>query len=390
MKSFVTASLLALAFLCAGCAEENPSEPIADNPLVAPSNPVPADGATRVSNDADLSWYIPASFAGTVTYDVYFGNTNPPTQQYSSNQATASESVASLLDSATYYWRVVVRRSANDTVAGPVWRFTTRPAGILLNDMVTVTGGSFPMGSNANVYEQPIHTVTLSSYQLERYEVTYDRWTSVRTWGLAHGYSDLPAGTSGYGGTATHPVTNVNWYDVIKWCNARSEMEGLAPVYHTNAERSIVYRSGNVDIPHEGVKGNANGYRLATEAEWEFAARGGNSTHSYQYAGSDSLSRIAWYTSNSQNVTHAVGSLAPNELGLYDMSGNAWEWCWDWYGAYGSASLSNPLGTSSGTSRILRGGSFIDAATDCRVSVRSVHVPTARYFTRGVRCAMNQ
>lgn len=128
-------------------------------------------------------------------------------------------------------------------------------------------------------------------------------------------------------------------------------------------------------------------YRLPTEAEWEFAARGGTRSQGYKYCGSNSLASVAWYRDNSSG-THRVGSLSPNELGLYDMSGNVWEWCADWFGSYSSNDQTNPTGPTSGSYRVARGGSWNDAAWYCRVSDRNYREPSNRYGGLGLRLAL--
>ena len=126
-------------------------------------------------------------------------------------------------------------------------------------------------------------------------------------------------------------------------------------------------------------------FRLPTEAEWEYAARGGNKSKGYKYSGSNTLDNVAWYTNNSSSKTHPVGQKQPNELGLYDMSGNVWEWCQDWYGSYSSSSQTNPTGPSSGSYRVLRGGSWYHFARICRVSYRLNSDPDDRYNLNGFR-----
>ena len=126
-------------------------------------------------------------------------------------------------------------------------------------------------------------------------------------------------------------------------------------------------------------------YRLPTEAEWEYAARGGKKSKGYKYSGSNFIEQVAWYKENSNNATHPVGSKQPNELGIYDMSGNVWEWCYDWYGAYDSGSQTNPVGPGSGSVRVIRGGSWNSIAAYIRVSGRSGNTPSYRNSILGFR-----
>jgi formylglycine-generating enzyme len=257
--------------------------------------------------------------------------------------------------------------------------------------MVRAGGGTFQMGSAfGSTDEQPAHSVMLSSFYIDRYEITYEKWTSVRTWALTHGYTDLVTGQNGSSGSGTNnPVTNVNWYDILKWCNARSEMDGLAPMYYTGNTFVTVYRTGDLAVTSDAVKWSANGYRLPTEAEWEFAARGGTTTHNYSYSGSNILDDVGWYSTNAANATHTVGGKLANELGIYDLSGNVEERCWDWYGAYAGGAQTDPTGASTGSYRVLRGGSFndlTDPGFDCRVSYRDNSGPGVRVNNFGFRC----
>ena len=258
---------------------------------------------------------------------------------------------------------------------------------------VQVLGGTYQMGStNGNdVFAAPPHSVTLGSFSMETTEVTYARWREVYTWSLAHGYTDLPSGQNGYNPNgSSNPVTNVSWYDIVKWCNARSEMEGATPVYYTSNTLSTIYKTGQLDLAPGAVNWTANGYRLPTEAEWEFAARGGTMSRGYTYSGSNNIDSVAWYAGHAQNSTHAVATKGANELGIYDMSGNVWEWCWDWHGAYSSSGQTDPRGPSSGSYRVLRGGTFNYDAHTCRVADRFYYdVPNARYNTAGFRCVHN-
>ena len=268
---------------------------------------------------------------------------------------------------------------------------------IPLQEIVQVAGGTFQMGSNdPNDYlASPPHSVSLGSYYIDKYEVTYEKWTEVRNWALTHGYAsaDIAVGVNGYSPVGTNnPVGDVNWYDILKWCNARSEKDSLTPVYYTRGAKDTVYRTGELDLAADAVKWTANGYRLPTEAEWEFAARGGNQTHGYMYSGSNTLGDVAWYYTNSGNTTHQVGIKSANELGIYDMSGNASERCWDWCNTYDASPQIDPKGPTSGYAyRVVRGGSFASAGPNddnCRVAYRTNAVPAGgRYDNYGFRCA---
>jgi formylglycine-generating enzyme required for sulfatase activity len=258
--------------------------------------------------------------------------------------------------------------------------------------MVAVTGGTFQMGSTAgDSTERPVHSVSVGSFNMDKYEVTYELWTAVRTWALTHGYTDLPTGRNGDNPLGTNnPVSEVSWYDIVKWCNARSEMDGATPAYYTDANQTSVYRTANLNLVNGAVKLTANGYRLPTEAEWDFAARGGTLTHGYEYSGGNDVNAVAWYIANSGVSTHPVGGLVANELGLFDMSGNIWEWVWDWSGTYPSTTSPNPLGPTSGVYRVLRGGGFVHNALECRVANRMDLNPSYRFSNGGgFRCVQD-
>jgi formylglycine-generating enzyme required for sulfatase activity len=181
-------------------------------------------------------------------------------------------------------------------------------------------------------------------------------------------------------------VTEVSWYDILKWCNARSEKDGLTAVYFTGNTLDTVYRAGQLDLAANAVRWTASGYRLPTEAEWEFAARGGTKSQGYTYSGSNTIDAVAWYYSNSGFNTHPVGTKGANELGLYDMNGNVTEWCWDWYSNYDASSQTDPKGPISGQQRVLRGGLFLTLVSDCRVTGRDANAPSGRSNYYGFRC----
>ena len=195
--------------------------------------------------------------------------------------------------------------------------------------MVYVSGGSFMMGSDdsdADSDECPVHRVTLSSYRIGKYEVTQELWEAVM--------GNNPSRFKG----SRKPV-QVSWNDCQEFIRKLNSLTGQT-------------------------------FMLPTEAQWEFAARGGNSSNGYKYSGSNYIDSVAWHGGNSGISTHNVGTKSPNELGIYDMSGNVFEWCSDWYGSYGSGSLVDPEGPSSGYSRVLRGGCWLLSAEYCRVSRR--------------------
>ena len=217
-------------------------------------------------------------------------------------------------------------------------------------DMVYVKGGTFTMGataeqgSDAYSNEKPTHSVTLSDYYIGKYEVTQAQWRAV-----------MGSNPSKWKGDNL-PVENVSWNDIQKFIKKLNAQTGKK-------------------------------FRLPTEAEWEYAARGGNQSKGYKYSGSNSISEVAWYDGNSGDKTHPVGQKSPNELGIYDMSGNVWEWCQDWYSssAYSSSSQTNPTGPNSGSHRVLRGGSWDNAASRSRVSDRGNNSPDDRFNRGGFR-----
>lgn len=228
-------------------------------------------------------------------------------------------------------------------------------------EMISIEGGTFRMGSNDRANEQPEHEVTIGSFIMGKYEVTQELWERV-----------MGSNPSNFKG-AKRPVERVSWYDVTEFCNKLSEKEGLQKAYSGSG-------SGiTCDF-------NSNGYRLPTEAEWEFASRAGNQGMGNKYSGSDNMEEVGWYTNNSGNTTHDVGTKQPNELGINDMSGNVWEWCWDWKGDYKSGSQTDPRGANSDSSlRVLRGGSWNNNAQYCRVANRIGYGSDYRSFGSGFR-----
>lgn len=199
----------------------------------------------------------------------------------------------------------------------------------LNHEMIFVEGGTFKMGSKSGEDdEKPVHSVTLSAFNIGKYEVTQAQWAAVMRSNPSH-FKDCEE----------CPVENVSWNDVQEY------------IQKLNAQT--------------GKK-----YRLPTESEWEYAAKGGKSSIGFTYSGSNEMNAVVWNTENCGGKTHKVGGKQANELGIYDMTGNVWEWCSDWYGPYSSYDETNPPGASSGKSRVLRGGSWDDSGNYCRTSIR--------------------
>lgn len=307
------------------------------------------------------------------------------------------------IDSAATAWQAIANTQDIRTILDFLTQYpeaSTKPQALermealalatLARDMVTVAGGTFDMGctkeqgNDCSSDEEPVHAVTLSSYGISRYEVTNSLFAAFLN---SYGSDTLKAGPNAgekliyeyeWGvqlnkgiwmpaeGYAQHPVVYVTWYGAntfAAWANAKSGID----------------------------------YHLPTEAQWEFAARGGNQTRGYKFSGSDDLGDVAWSDENSYDLgsdhpdygTHPVGLKNANELGLRDMSGNVWEWCSDWYGSYTRGNQVDPRGPEDGSSRVLRGGSWDFNTSDCRVSDRDRDDPGFRNYFIGFRLAQD-
>lgn len=263
----------------------------------------------------------------------------------------------------------------------------TAPA-VVPAGMVFVAGGRFHMGDafgEGAADERPVRECVVASFFMDRTEVSLALWNRVSTWSDVRGYDLVFAGATGV--ASNHPVHYVSWYDCVKWCNARSELEGLTPCYTVGGE---TYKVGE----GEPVSNHAaDGYRLPSEMEWEYAARGGTTGRRFPWDGADDIEHERAnfragespdhvggtpqgyhprYNDGTMPYTSPVGAFAPNGYGLHDMAGNVWEWCWDWYdsGAYAVAEARS-WGPPTGKTRVLRGGSWYDPAFKCRVTSRN-------------------
>lgn len=218
--------------------------------------------------------------------------------------------------------------------------------------MIRVEGGEFMMGATAEQgddaydWEKPAHKVSLDSYYIGETQVTLALWEAVM------GYSPY------FLEKCNSPMKYISWNDCLEFVKQLNQL-------------------------------TCKQFRLPTEAEWEYAARGGNRSRGYKYAGSNNLSEVAWYADNSGDQSHPVAQKQANELGLYDMSGNVWEWCNDWFGNYSNSPQHNPQGVTSGDRRVLRGGSYIPIAVRCRVSYRYCNDPVDCSGCGGMRLALS-
>jgi formylglycine-generating enzyme len=282
------------------------------------------------------------------------------------------------------------------------------PTNALATGMVTIPAGSFMRGDanddnltpKGDPGDAPTYMVYVSGFSMDTNLISYAVWTNVYHWAIINGYSFTTVGS--HFATASHPVHTVTWYDAVKWCNARSEKEGLTPCYYANAGQTTVYRSGVIALATNYVNWAANGYRLPTEAEWEKAARGGIPGQRFPL-GNYISQNDARYTSASfgfsydlsprtdQISTTNVGSFVPNGLGLYDMAGNVREWCWDGYsGTYYKTNQVDPKGPASGASRVVRGGSWNDYPYLLRCAQRNYYPPAKSINAIGFRCVQKE
>jgi len=259
-------------------------------------------------------------------------------------------------------------------------------ANIELVSMVQISAGTFTMGQTDISDATPVHSVTLSAFNMGKYLVTQALYQLVMGTNPSNFSSSPQAGET----QSLRPVEQVSWYDALVFCNKLSVMEGLSPAYSIKGSTDTttwgtVPTVSNSDWNAVEIVVGSNGYRLPTEAQWEYACRAGTTT---VYNTGDTISdNTGWYRDNSGNKTHEVGLKPANAWGLYDMHGNVWEWCWDWYSSsyYSSSPTNDPMGASSGSDRVLRGGCWVDLAEDLRAAYRNYSNPNDRGYIIGFR-----
>ncbi len=316
----------------------------------------------------------------------------------------ASVPIKSVVASVPMFYRVLGLATTNAAT-------TNAPAGMAL-----IPAGTFTMGNtigDSDIADATPTNIYVSAFYMDVNLVSYSQWTNVYAYATSHGYNFAHVG-SGKNSAANQPVQTVDWFDCVKWCNARSQQAGLTPVYYADAGYTQVFMKGDSGrTVYQNL--TTNGYRLPTEAEWEKASRGGLSGQRFPWGNTISDSQANYYAyplslnsdgyaydvnsytgynptcaTGGSPYTSPVGSFAPNGYGLNDMAGNVWEWCWDWYGTpYGQSTNTNPTGSGPGSGcRVLRGGGWGGYASLARCAFRYYYhdYPVNAYNDIGFRC----
>jgi formylglycine-generating enzyme required for sulfatase activity len=348
--------MLFISFVQVNCKK---NEPVSSGiPPSAPELLSVQNGAANQSNQVTLEWQFTAdadSYSLQISTDTDFVNIF-----FNQQGITASEyTVTGLSYLTTYYWRVKAVSRGGTSAYSKVWHFTTT-----FIEMVPIIGGTYSMGV-------PKHDVTVSNFSMSKTEVTQKQWLTVM--------ASNPSGNVG----DNLPVEEVNWYAAVSFCNKLSIKEGKTPCYSIAGNTTPSdWTSGTIVMHRTG------GYRLPTEGEWEYAAEGGKGQ---TYSGTNTtadLTKYAWYGSGT-NKTMPVAIKLPNAYGLYDMTGNAWEWCWDWYAVFTAAIQVNPEGPATGAYKVLRGACWYTELNYCVNSYRLERAPSFGYDCFGLRVAQD-
>ena len=318
-------------------------------------------GSKMFSIKSNTSWAVSSDENWCSVSPTSGSNDGSVTVSVDENTSTSSRTATITVESVTIKRTLAVTQNGVTPTPTPTPASQDRSftVGGVTFKMIAVEGGTFTMGATSEQgddawdNEKPIRSVTLSSYSIGETEVTQALWQAVMG---QKPTSDGPQWSSTYGLGKNYPAYYVSWNDCQDFISRLNALTG-------------------------------ENFRLPTEAEWEYAARSGNKSRGYKYAGSNTLGNVAWYVDNSGSQTHNVATKSPNELGLYDMSGNVWEWCQDWFGDYNSGSQTNPTGPSSGSYHVDRGGSWDRSEGGCRVSRRSSNLPDYRSDYLGLRLA---
>lgn len=371
--------VLLLMMMLVGCVMASAQPPIIKpptKPVDTPTKPKPTTGTLKItSTPSDASIKLDGEYLGTTpltlknrkagTYRVTFSAEGYETQTQSVTVTAGKTATCSATLKKKQVSQPVVQQPTTSTVptTPPSPSSQTFTANGVSFKMIRVDGGTFTMratseqGSDADSDEKPTHRVTLSGYYIGETEVTQALWQAVMGTSVSDQRDKANKEWSLRGVGNNYPMYYISWDECQEFILKLNALTGKS-------------------------------FRLPTEAEWEFAARGGNQSQGYKYSGSNTLGDVAWYGDNSGNETHPVKTKSSNELGIYDMSGNICEWCADWYGSYNSSSQTNPTGAASGSRRVSRGGSWVDNARGCRVAHRRRGAPVIRFSHLGLRLAL--
>ena len=334
-------------------------------------------------NSIELSWN-PVS--GAISYMIFRGYTSGNINTYITTTTANQYKVEGLEQDTDYYFTVSALSERSESYrSNPVNAKTDKSIDV---EMVRISGGTFTRGSwdSLDNNASPSHQVTLGAFWIGKYEVTQDLYEAITGVNPSHFNGSTGREPAADEEQGKRPVENITWFDAIEFCNKLSERKGLTPVY------TISGRTPGTGYPITAatvtVNWSADGYRLPTEAEWEYACRAGTTT-GYN-TGNTISDNTGWYWSNSLSRTREVGKKPPNALGLYDMHGNVYEWCWDWFGAYLNTAQTDPRGATSGTMRVVRGGSWYSSNTRwLRSACRNDFSPFTRNNETGFRLVRN-